>query len=56
MVLSYYVCGKKVSSAIGVLGKLRQFVNDDALITIDNSLIQASFDYSDTVGDTTDDI
>ena len=37
---------KKVSSAIGGLRQIRQFVNDDTLITIYNSLIQPSFDYN----------
>ena len=42
---------KKVSSVIGGLRQIRQFVNDDTLLTIYNSLIQPSFDYCDLVWD-----
>ena len=38
---------KKVSSAAGGFRQLRQFVNENTLITIYNSLIQPSFDHCD---------
>lgn len=42
---------KKVSSAIGGLRQLKQFVNHDTAITIHNFLIQPSFGYCDKVSD-----
>jgi hypothetical protein len=42
----------KISSGIGAIRKLKEFVNRDTLVSVYNSLIQPHFDYCCEVWDT----